>query len=167
VSDDLDFSSNQSAESWIVENASEGGYGAIIPSQKTDWIKVGTLIGMKGETSNYLGIGLIRRISRDAHKQRRVGIQVLTKAAIPVRVSRNITLSSLNFDLKPEEAILLTSAPDAQGEIGVLLREGVFNGRDSFDLQFRDQHYLLMPSSIVEVGEDFDWAKFKVKQRGA
>lgn len=166
VSVDLDFSSNQSAESWIVENVSEGGYGAIIPSQKTDWLKVGTLIGMKSETSNYLGIGLIRRISRDAHKQRRVGIQVLTKAAIPVQVSRASTMSSLNFDLKAEEAILLSASPDAQGEIGVLLREGVFNGRDSFDLQFRDQHYTLMPSTIVEVGEDFDWARFKVTHRG-
>jgi hypothetical protein len=167
VSDDLDFSNNQSAESWIIENVSEGGCGAIIPSQKTDWIKVGTLIGMKSETSNYLGIGLIRRISRDTHKQRRVGIQVLTKAAIPVQVSKNTTMSSLNFDLTPKEAILLASAPDAQGEIGVLLREGVFNGRDNFDLQFRDRHYLLMPSTIVEVGEDFDWAKFKIKHRGA
>ena len=167
VSDDLDFSSNQSAESWIVENVSEGGCGAIIPSQKTDWLKVGTLIGMKSETSNYLGIGLIRRISRDAHKQRRVGIQVLTKAAIPVQVSKAVSMSSLNFDLKPEEAILLTASPDAQGEIGVLLREGVFNGRDSFDLQFRDQHYTLMPSTMVEVGEDFDWARFKIKHHGA
>jgi hypothetical protein len=167
VSDNLDFSDSQSAESWIVENASEGGYGAIIPSQKTDWVKVGTLIGMKGEVSNYLGIGLIRRISRDAHKQRRVGIQVLTKAAIAVQMSKNTTMSSLNFDLSAEEAILLNAAPDAQGEIGVLLREGVFNGRDSFDLHFRDQHYLLMPSTIVEVGEDFDWARFKVTQRRA
>src|SRR5262245_16476321 len=166
ITDDLDFSGNQSAESWIVENVSEGGCGAIIPSQKTDWIKVGTLIGMKGETSNYLGIGLIRRISRDAHKQRRVGIQVLTKAAIPVQVSKNTTMSSLNFDLKPVEAILLSSSPDEQGEIGVLLRGGVFNGRDSFDLQFRDQNYVLMPATIVEVGEDFDWAKFKILRQG-
>jgi len=167
TSNDLDFSRNQTAESWIVENVSDGGYGAIIPSQKTDWVKVGTLIGMKGETSNYLGIGLIRRITRDAHQQRRVGIQVLTKAAIPVKVSRSSTMSSLNFDLSAEPAILLSAAPDAQGEVGVLLRDGVFNGRDSFDLTFRDQNYLLMPSMIVEVGEDFDWAKFKVKQRSA
>jgi hypothetical protein len=167
VGDDLDFSDSQSAESWIVENVSEGGCGAIIPSQKTDWIKVGTLIGMKGEVTNYLGIGLIRRISRDVHKQRRVGIQVLTKAAIPVQVSKNTTMSSLNFDLKPQDAILLDSAPDARGEIGVLLRGGVFNGRDGFDLHFRDQNYLLTPSTIVEVGDDFDWARFKVTQRRA
>jgi hypothetical protein len=167
TSNDLDFSRNQTAESWIVENVSDGGCGAIIPSQKTDWVKVGTLIGMKWETSNYLGIGLIRRITRDAHQQRRVGIQLLTKAAIPVKVSRFNTMPSLNFDLGTVSAILLSASPDAKGEVGVLLREGVFNGRDSYELKFRDQIYVLMPSMIVEVGEDFDWAKFKVMHRGA
>jgi len=29
----------------------------------------------------------------------------------------------------------------------------------------RDKTYLLMPSRMVEGGEDFDWAKFKVMQR--
>jgi hypothetical protein len=165
TSNDLDFSSHQTAESWIVENVSDGGCGAIIPSQRTDWIKVGALIGMKGETSNYLGIGLIRRITRDAHQQRRVGIQTLTKAAIPVKVSRSSTMTSLNFDLGVESAILLSASPDALGEVGVLLRGGVFNGRDSYELHFRDQYYVLTPSTIIEVGEDFDWAKFKVTHR--
>jgi hypothetical protein len=167
TSNDLDFSRNQTAESWIVENVSDGGCGAIIPSQKTDWVKVGTLIGMKGETSNYLGIGLIRRITRDSHQQRRVGIQLLTKAAIPVKVSKSNTMSSIDLDLSTETAILLSASPDANGEIGVLLGDSVFNGRDSYDLIFRDQSYVLTPSTIIEAGEDFDWAKFKVTHRRA
>src|SRR5262245_50829987 len=36
-SDALDFSQEQTAESWIVENVSDGGYGAIIPAVKSDW----------------------------------------------------------------------------------------------------------------------------------
>jgi hypothetical protein len=31
----------------------------------------------------------------------------------------------------------------------------------------KDKAYLLMPTGMVEDGEDFDWAKFKVMQRGA
>src|SRR5690606_12601602 len=43
-SDALDFSdgTTSTAESWIVENVSDGGYGAILPAVRTDWIKVGT-----------------------------------------------------------------------------------------------------------------------------
>ena len=167
TSKNLDFSQNQTAESWIVENVSDGGYGAIVPPQKIDWVKVGALIGMKGETSNYLGIGLIRRITRDAHQQRRVGIQVLTKTAIPVTISKANTMSSLNFDLREETAILLTVKPDDRGEVDMLLREGIFNGRDGLEMTLQDRNYRLVPSSIVEAGEDYYWARFKVTQQRA
>jgi len=169
-SDELDFSQEspaQAAESWIVVNVSEGGYGAIIPAQKSDWIKVGTLVGLQSEVSTkYWGVGLIRRITRDEHQQRQVGIQLLTKAAIPIKVAKSAAISSFNANREPQSAILLSTSPDKQGEVGVVLREGLFNGRDSLDMTVRDKAYLLMPSAMVEDGEDFDWAKFKVMQRG-
>ncbi len=158
--DALDFSQEQtmpSAESWIVVNVSEGGYGAIIPPQKSDWIKVGTLVGVQSEVSKHWGVGLIRRISRDEHQQRQVGIQLLTKAAIPIKVAKS--------GAELQAAILLSTSPDKRGEVGVVLRDGLFNGRDSLDMTVKDKGYLLMPSSMVEDGEDFDWAKFKVMQR--
>jgi hypothetical protein len=161
----VDFSRNQTAESWIVENVSDGGYGAIVPPQKIDWVRVGVLIGMKGEISDYLGIGLIRRITRDAHQQRRVGIQVLTKTAIPVTISKANTMSSLNFDLREETAILLTVKPDARGEVDMLLREGIFSGRDGLEMTLQRRNYRLVPSRIIEAGEDFTWARFKVTQQ--
>jgi hypothetical protein len=37
--DSLDFTHRQSAESWIVEDMSEGGYGAVIPAVAGDWGK--------------------------------------------------------------------------------------------------------------------------------
>jgi hypothetical protein len=162
----LDLSRNQTAESWIVENVSDGGYGAIVPPQMIDWVRVGALIGMKSETSEHLGIGLIRRITRDAHQQRRVGIQVLTKTAVPVTVSKTSTMSSLNFDLREEKAILLTVKPDARGEVEMLMREGIFNGRDSLEMSLQRRSYRLVPSRTLETGEDFYWARFKVTQQG-
>ena len=47
------------------------------------------------------------------------------------------------------------------------MREGVFNGRDSLDLTFQDKSFLLMPSLMVEDGDGFDWAGFKMMQRSA
>ncbi len=84
-SDELDFSSMEStAESWIIENASDGGCGAIIPAAKSDWVRVGALIGVKSEVAQHWGIGLIRRVTRDEHQQRRVGVQLLAKIAIQI-----------------------------------------------------------------------------------
>lgn len=165
--DTLDFSQEQQAESWLVENVSDDGYGAIIPTVKSDWIRVGTLIGVQSETTQYWGIGLIRRIVRDEQNQRRVGIQVLSKTAIPIKISKSGTISSFKPHREPQRGILLSTAPDAQGEIGVVMREGIFNPRDSLAMMVRDKTYLLMPARMVEGGEDFDWAKFKVMQKSA
>jgi len=163
----LDFSRNLTAESWIVENVSDGGYGAIVPPQMIDWVKVGALIGMKSETSSHLGIGVIRRITRDAHQQRRVGIQMLTKTAVAVTISKASTMSSLNFDLREETAILLTPKHDARGEVEMLLREGIFNGRETLDMTVQQKNYRLTPARIIENGDDYCWARFQVaKQAG-
>ena len=165
-SDALDFSqSSPTAESWIVNDVSDGGYGAIIPALKADWIKVGTLIGIQTEGKNYWGLGMIRRISRDEQQQRRVGIQLLSKTAIPVRLARPGNVTGFNTGRDPGGAILLSTAPDSQGEVGLVMREGIFNERDSLEMIVRQKSYLLMPSQMVEGGEDFDWAKFKVRQR--
>ena len=161
-SNTLDFSQEQSAESWIVENVSDGGYGAIIPAEKSDWIKVGGLIGVQTETSIYWGIGLIRRVSSDQYQQRRVGIQLLSKTALPIRLAFPANVSAKR---EAEAAILLSTSPDRTGEVGVLMREGAFNPQDSLDMTVNSKTYLLIPSRMVEGGEDFDWAKFKVMQR--
>jgi hypothetical protein len=161
----LDFSRNLTAESWIVENVSDGGYGAIVPPQMIDWVKVGALIGMKSETSSHLGIGVIRRITRDTHQQRRVGIQMLTKTAVAVTISKASTMSSLNFDLREETAILLTPKPDARGEVEMLLREGIFNGRDTLDMTVQQKNYRLTPVRIIETGDDYCWARFQVARQ--
>lgn len=157
---ELDFSDRSNAESWIVENASDGGYGAIIPDRMSDWIRVGVLVGVRGESSKHWGVGLIRRIVRDEHRQRRVGMQLLTKTAIPIRISKPGAPER-------EPAILLCTAPDARGEIGVVLRGGFYNDRDSLEMTVREKSYLLLPARMVEMGDDFDWAKFKVMQRSA
>jgi hypothetical protein len=166
--DTLDFSSSQhagSGESWIVEDVSDGGYGAIIPTVKSDWIKVGTLVGVQSEASKYWGVGLIRRIVRDEKEQRHVGIQVLTKAAIPIKLSMSQTLSFTDADREAERAILLSTGPDTKGEVGVVMRSGFYNGRDSLDMTVSDRSFQLTPVGVVEGGEDFDWVRFNVRGR--
>jgi len=168
--DTLDFSLSQpagSGESWIVEDVSDGGYGAAIPTVKSDWIRVGTLVGLQSESSRYWGIGLIRRIMRDESQQRHVGIQVLTRTAIPVKLSAAQTLSFTAGDRDVERAILLPTGPDARGEVGIIMRGGLYNGRDHLDMMVSEKSYQLTPVGLVEGGEDFDWARFKVTQQSA
>lgn len=170
-SDELDFSSEEaaesSAESWIVENVSDGGYGAIIPATKSDWVRVGALIGVKTEIAKHWGVGIIRRVTRDEHQQRRVGIQVLSKVVIAVRIGKSGGAFAAAPADTTDSALLLSTSPDTQGEVGVVLREGIYNSRDSLDMLVNGKPYLLMPARLAEGGEDFDWAKFKIMQRSS
>lgn len=163
--DSLDFHQNDGSESWIVENISEGGFGAIVPQVKGDWIKVGSLLGLQTETSQYWGVGVIRRITRDQFQQRRAGIQALSKAVIPVALSPSGSASSLNATRGPEPGILLSTSPDKNGEVQVLMREGTYSQHQPLDMNVRGREFYLRPVKLVEGGEDFDLARFVILQR--
>ena len=108
--DSLDFTRT---ESWIVENASGDGYGAIIPRVKGDWIRVGALVGLKTESVNDWRVGIIRRISQ----QKRVGIQLLSRFANAVVVSSTNRDASMQISGEGDRAVLLSMNPDENGEI--------------------------------------------------
>jgi hypothetical protein len=127
---------------------------------------VGALVGLKGETAGGWAVGLVRRITIDEHKQRRVGIELLTKSAASLALSMADSMTSLDFNLSTEPGILLSAAPDAEGEVGVLLCTGVLNGvfkaRDKLELKSPDRTLRARLSKIVEAGEGYDWARMKV-----
>ena len=86
VNDSLDFTHQAAAESWIAEDMSEGGYGAVIPSVSGDWVEVGSLVGVEGESFRVWRVGLIRRVTRNEQHQQRVGVQLLTQSATLVKL---------------------------------------------------------------------------------
>lgn len=163
--DSLDFHHTDGSESWVVENVSEGGFGAIVPQVEGDWTRVGSLVALQTETSQYWGVGVIRRIARDEFQQRRVGIQSLSKAVIPVSLAPAGNVSSLRAARAPEPGILLSTAPDKHGEVQLLLREGSYSQHQPLDMTVRDRSYYLRPVKLVEGGEDFDLARFAILQR--
>ncbi len=164
--DDLDFSGQPAVESWIADNVSEGGYGAIVPAQKSDWVHIGGLIGVRGEAERHWGVGVIRRVTRDENQQRRIGVQLLSRTAIPVKLAV-ANGGARGTGQAAEPAILLSTAPDRSGEVGVVMRAGFYSPRDSLEMSAGAKTYLLIPSKLAEGSEDFDWAKFKVMQKTA
>jgi hypothetical protein len=158
----LDFQVKDRGESWIVENVSEGGFGAIVPQVKGDWIKVGSLLGVQSETAKFWGAGVVRRLTRDEFQQRRVGIQLVSKAVIPVKLSAAGNVSSFNVTREGDPAVLLSTTPDKNGDISLLLKVGSYTPTQPLEMNVRGKNYYLMPRKLVEGGDDFDWAKFKV-----
>lgn len=161
-----DLAFDSSIEVWTVENESPGGYGALMPTAKSDWLRVGTLLGVKLEDGAAWGVGIVRRLSAFDHKQRYVGIQVLTKGATVVKLAA-IGVPGL---AEQENALLLPSnANDTNGasEMNLLLKPGAFSLEKSMEMRAYERSYLLVPRKLMEGGHDFDMARFRVMQRAA
>ncbi len=161
----LGFEQATNTESWIVENVSEGGFGAVIPQVKGDWIEAGTLLAVQAENSPLWAVAIIRRIARDEYQLRHVGIQLLAQAVIPVRLSPTGSASLANAMREGAPGVLLSTTPDKHGEIALLLRGGSYTPGQVLEMNVRGKHYHLTPRKRVEGGVDFELVKFKVTQR--
>jgi hypothetical protein len=161
-----DLSFDSSIEVWTVENESEGGYGALMPQAKSDWLRVGSLLGVKIEDGASWGVGIVRRISAYDHKQRYVGIQVLTKGATVVKIAAISAAEGAQLD----SALLLPSnanATNGAAEMNLLLKPGAFSLQKSLEMRAYERSYLLVPRRLIEGGHDYDMARFRVMQSAA
>jgi hypothetical protein len=161
-----ELSFDSTVEIWTVENESEGGYGALMPQATSDWLRVGTLLGVKLDDGASWGVGIVRRLSAYDHKQRYVGIQVLTKGATVVKLA---AVSAIGNPALESALLLPSNANDTNGasEMNLLLRPGAFSLQKSMEMHAYERMYLLVPRKLMEGGHDFDMARFRVMQRAA
>jgi hypothetical protein len=157
--------STDNIETWTVENESDGGYGAVIVQSKGDWLKIGTLLAMKREDGAAWGVGIVRRLTGSG-QQPYVGIQTLAKGGTRVKL---FPAGAANADVSTgEDAVLLPSSraqSTGTGELSLLMRMGSFSPRQSLQMRAYEREYLLVPKELLEGGEDFDMAAFRVMQR--
>jgi hypothetical protein len=163
-SKDLDF--QQNIETWTVRNESDNGFGAVIPQSRSDWLQVGTLLGLKLEDGNAWSVGIVRRLSNDGNGQRYVGIQTLAKGGARVRL---FPVNAKGGDNGDDAVLLPSSAADSSGtgELSLLMRVGTFSPRQSLQMRAYERDYLLVPKLLIEGGQDFDMARFRVMARAA
>lgn len=139
-------------ESWIMEDVSAGGFGARVPSVKGDWLHIGCLLGLQHEGSPQWSVGIIRRLARELETQATVGIQVLSRTAVPVEL-RIRTEYGLSLD---SEIGILLPALRAEDDLRLLLRPGVHAPGQVFRVEAANMERLLMPIRVVERGGDYE-----------
>lgn len=67
------------AESWVVEDVSQGGIGAQVSLVGKEWLRVGSLVAMQPEGGSNWLLGVVRRFSRETEAVGIVGIETLSK----------------------------------------------------------------------------------------
>ncbi len=69
-----------SVERWVMHDASACGYGALVETRDLDWLRVGSLLGVKGTDAERWQLGVVRRLSRETDDTTSVGIETLPQA---------------------------------------------------------------------------------------
>jgi hypothetical protein len=143
-------------ESWVTQNISSGGIGAVVSNVQGDWLGIGKLIGLSVEGgSGAYSVGVVRRWNRRPKLQSSVGIRTLAKTAFPVKLG----------GVAPQDAILLNDDRTLREEVLVCMREGGFDKRIGPVLEFEGENFLLVPMAIIESGDDFDIARYRVMRQ--
>lgn len=161
VSEGLDFSQTLAHDSWIAEDASNGGYGVVVPAGKGEWLRVGVLVALRTETDSSWDIGIIRRVKGDEHRQHRIGIQLISKTAIPVYLRR---AGSAALAAKWQSAILLGARASRSGSLHIVARRDLLGGREPLEAMYGNPAttVTLERSGVIETGQDFDWLRYKL-----
>jgi hypothetical protein len=147
----LDFD-QQPVENWIVENVSAGGFGAVVPQAKGDWLKIGALLAMQPDGGNNWVVGMVRRVNKISSQEARVGIQTLSRAPV---------VTQLDIQGARQPGVLLPAALAGGGETSIVLRAGVFVPGQNLESERGGKSYVYLPQAVAERGEDYDIVKFR------
>jgi len=150
--DSLDFD-NQNSESWIVENVSAGGFGAVVPQLKGDWLRVGALLALQPEGGTNWVLGLVRRVNKLASQQARVGIETLSKMPMLSR------FAVAGVATVTEQGVLMKGADAAEARI--VLKPGVFTPGQNLEFAHGGRNHVYLPQAVAERGEDYEIARFR------
>jgi hypothetical protein len=155
VIDMLGNGAASAAETWVIENVSAGGFGAMVPQIKGDWLRVGALVAIQPEGGNNWVVGMVRRVSKTPDQRARVGIQTLSRTPA---VSQFVVTGARNTS---EHGVLLRGNDPRSPEVQIALRPGIFAPGQNLEATRDGRQHLYTPTGFGERGGDYEIGRFR------
>lgn len=146
----------RSAESWVVENVSLGGFCAGA-DEIGEWMKIGVLLCMQPEGGDNWVLGVVRRCSVGPDARASVGIQTLSRNAQSIEVRPRAS----GFSATDAVPGIWLHEDSPAGKIRLVLPRGSFDVRESLELIQGERRYLLTPMELEEAGGDFEIGRYR------
>lgn len=160
-------------ERWIVENESEGGYGALINGKKDDWLRLGRLVGVRPQRGANWVVAVIRRLVHVNPDQYSVGLEVISRRplALVLRPTRHeetgYTIDGIDAVevALPIPALYLKGEPEAGRPDSLILASAEFAPGRALWFTARGVTYHIALDHALERGDDWLRVTFKVVSR--
>lgn len=130
------------AESWVVEDISQGGIGAQVSLNGKEWLRVGSLVAMQPEGGSNWLLGVVRRFGRETESVGTIGIETLTKNP------QAVIADSLGL---PTPVVLL-EPPQAGIDIRVAMSVAAWEEQKRLRITLGNKIWRLSPRMLVETG---------------
>jgi hypothetical protein len=150
-------------ESWVVDNVSRGGFGAVINSIPADWLKVGALLAIQPDGGDNWLLGIVRRYHRTSESDAQVGIETLARQAFSVELKARTASSYAAVSGTP--ALLLENRGEP-GEVRVVLPPASFDLQESLECSIEGRRCLLAPAALIEQTADYELARYHLSRLG-
>jgi hypothetical protein len=127
-----------------------------------EWLHVGMVLAVKPSDTRIWAVGIVRRLAAQEGGQRNVGIELLARGA------RLVTLHQRTDAQKTWKALLLPSHSGGNaslGEVSLLLPAGSFLPDSSLEMEVYSTSYILEPRILLEHGNEFEMARYRILQR--
>jgi hypothetical protein len=132
----------EAAESWTVEDVSQGGIGAHVSLVGKEWLKVGSLVGLQPEGGDNWLVGVVRRFVRETDALGNVGIETLSKQP------RGIVADS--HGLRRE--IVMLDPPQEGAELRLALSADDWEEQAPLYADIDGRRFLLLPEDLLDTG---------------
>ncbi|MDH2917021.1 MAG: hypothetical protein PXX77_09120 [Gallionella sp.] len=164
----LSFGAEES-ETWEVQDISTTGFRCVVSMSRADGVKsgvldnvkIGSLIGSKPDGVSHWGAGMVRRLRRDEEGKVHIGVEVLSPRVISVPLIERFQ----SGDEKYLIGLYLNRPADTSGEAWLLMKPETFSGSKSLLMQLDNKEYLLLPLSMIERGDDYDLARYRMMEQ--
>ena len=150
-------------ESWVVENVSRGGFGAVLGNIPEEWLKVGALVAMQPEGGANWLLGVVRRYHREAQNEARAGIQALATKVIAIELRARRASSYAAAAGTPALMLLDGNEPD---EFRVALPPASFNPREEMEYLRDGRRYMLTPVALIEKTAEYELVRYRQSALG-
>lgn len=157
------------SDTWEVQDISATGFRCVVFLSRNDAggvgesLKIGSLIGSKAENVSQWGAAIVRRLRRDEQGKLHIGVEVLSPRIVVMPLLDRSKLGSEKYLI----GLYLNRPNDASGEAWLVIKPETFSGSRTLEMQLNDKNYLLMPLALIERGDDYDLARYRMMEQDA
>lgn len=147
----------RTAESWVVEDVSLGGFGAGVNDLGGEWPRIGSLLSLQPEGGDNWMLGCRSALQQGFGH----ACQRWRPCVIRARLERRAVAADQRFSSASGAipGIWLQEA-DIPGEARMVLPSASFDVRENLEFMHDGRRYLLAPVELEEVGSGFEICRY-------